>query len=532
MARRNFTDCSSHSKLSAIARSASTASPYIGICDDNDHTPAMPPLSTLLNADRLAGYVIPFTKGLFNFSFAQVTESVLDAFQTVADELRVVDRYRDLLSGYVANVSEKRSVMHHQTRSKEASFYAQERDRFLAFSKSVRRSEFRLASGEPLKHVVQIGIGGSELGPKAIFEGLSFIYPDHCPFDVHFVSNLDPLATEHILQTLNLRETLFILASKSGSTQEVLCNYDLIASYWSAADLDPEDLGAHTVCVTGKHSPLDVPTRYLDMFYINDAIGGRFSTTSAMGGVVLSIAFGAEIFTSFLEGAFSMDGHARQTTIRDNAPLMAALIAMWERGYLGYHSRAIIPYSEALHRFPAFLQQLSCESHGKQVDQEGELVSFKTAEVLFGEPGTQAQHSFFQLLHQGTDITPVEFIGFKDCLLTNPVASKNHRSLLAHLTAQMVSLAQGDLQENLNASFPGNRPSTLWLGQQLDAFTLGQLLSFYENKIMFLGFLWGVNTWDQEGVQLGKTLAKSLDDPSQSQPFVKDVYQWLGDCFK
>ena len=252
---------------------------------------------------------------------------------------------------------------------------------------------------------------------------------------------------------------------------------------------------------------------YLAAFFMDDYIGGRYSSTSAVGGAVLSLAFGPEVFAQFLDGAAAEDKLATNKDVMQNPAMLDALIGVYERNVLGYPSTAVLPYSQALSRFPAHLQQLDMESNGKSVNRFGEPVDYVTGPVIFGEPGTNGQHSFYQLLHQGTDIVPLQFIGFKNSQIGTDVViqdSTSQQKLCANVAAQIVAFACGKADENRNKNFEGGRPSSIIIGDQVTPESLGALLAHFENKVMFQGFLWNVNSFDQEGVQLGKVLAKRV----------------------
>ena len=267
------------------------------------------------------------------------------------------------------------------------------------------------------------------------------------------------------------------------------------------------------VAVTSETSPLAKSDDYLAAFFMDDYIGGRFSSTSAVGGAVLSLAFGPEIFAQFLDGAAAEDKLAKNENLLENPAMLDAIIGMYERNVLGYGCTAVLPYSQALSRFPAHLQQADMESNGKSVNRFGEPVGYVTGPVLFGEPGTNGQHSFYQLLNQGTDIVPLQFIGFKNNQCGSDVVIQGRTSqqkLCANVVAQIVAFACGKDDEDKNKKFEGGRPSSIIIGDQLTPASMGALLSHFENKIMFQGFLWNVNSFAQEGVQLGKVLAKRV----------------------
>ena len=260
---------------------------------------------------------------------------------------------------------------------------------------------------------------------------------------------------------------------------------------------------------------MDDPDKYLASFYMWDYIGGRYSVTSMVGGVMLAFTLGMERFLDFLRGAHAMDRVALNKEPQKNLPLLSALLGIWNRDFLGHHTCAIIPYSKALSRFPAHLQQLDMESNGKRIDKQGKAVDFSTGPIIWGEPGTNGQHSFFQLLHQGTTIVPMEIIGFCESQYREDVMYKGttcQEKLLSNMLAQSVALAVGQKSDNPNKVFPGNRPNRILISTRLDPFNMGALLSYYEHKVAFQGFIWNINSFDQEGVQLGKVLALKFTD--------------------
>ncbi len=312
---------------------------------------------------------------------------------------------------------------------------------------------------------------------------------------------------------MDFETTLFILVSKSGTTQETLTNRDLVLQALKSRNIAGFDPSRHMVAVTSKTSPLATSKDMLASFFFDDYIGGRYSSSSAVGGVVLSLAFGHEVFARFLQGAHEADVAALEADITRNAALLDALAGVYLRNVLDCPVTAILPYSQGLSRFPAHLQQLDMESNGKSVNRDGGTLSYRTGPVVFGEPGTNGQHSFYQLLHQGTDIIPLQFIGFtqsqaKQDIMTD--GSTSQQKLNANLAAQIVAFARGKADDNPNKRFSGGRWSSVIYGKRLTPEALGALLAHYENKVMFQGFLWNINSFDQEGVQLGKVLAKKV----------------------
>ena len=328
--------------------------------------------------------------------------------------------------------------------------------------------------------------------------------------EAKFISNVDPDDAAAVLASIDVAHSVFILVSKSGTTLETLTNESFVKDALTNAGLDPSK---HMVAVTSETSPLAKSDDYLAAFFMDDYIGGRYSSTSAVGGAVLSLAFGPEVFAQFLDGAAAADKTAADKDIRKNPAMLDALIGVYERNVLGYPSTAVLPYSQALSRFPAHLQQLDMESNGKSVNRFGEPVEYVTGPLIFGEPGTNGQHSFYQLLHQGTDIVPLQFIGFRKNQMDTDVViqgSTSQQKLCANVAAQIMAVACGKADDNRNKNFEGGRPSSIIIGDQLTPGALGALLAHFENKVMFQGFLWNVNSFDQEGVQLGKVLAKRV----------------------
>ncbi|MCL2478336.1 MAG: glucose-6-phosphate isomerase [Treponema sp.] len=505
-------------------------------------------LSSILTAERVRNCVIPFAAGLkFNWAARAVDDAVLNALQTLSDEQELVSKYRLLAEGATMNTTENRLVLHHLARSPDGksvtgtqilnegkdigAFYRKELKRFSAFADKVRAGEIRPAADKVFSAVCQIGIGGSDLGPRAMVLALQTWAKaeGRKQLQARFISNVDPDDASLISSELPLEQTLFILVSKSGTTLETLTNELFVKNKLKKAGLDP---AKHMVAVTSETSPLANNPGYLDSFYIDDFIGGRYSSASAAGGVIISLVFGSDVFEKFLAGAHEADKAALEKDIRKNACLLDALIGIWERNFLKLPCTTVLPYSQGLSRFPAHLQQLDMESNGKRVNRDGRPVSYETGPVVFGEPGTNGQHSFYQLLHQGTSVVPLQFVGFAESQLLddlNVEGSDSQTKLNANLAAQIVAFAKGKKDTQGAKDFPGNKPSSLIYGKRLEPGTLGALLAFYENKIMFQGFAWNINSFDQEGVQLGKVLAKKILEAkgSGSGDAVLDAYAGL-----
>lgn len=475
-------------------------------------------------AKRVKKYSVPMAEGLtFNYAAKKVDDEILEGLVNLAKEAELQDKFKALYEGEVINTGEKRLVLHQLTRGQlgadvivngenKREFYLNEQKKIETFANKVHNGEIANGKGEKFTTVVQIGIGGSDLGPRAMYIGLENWAKKSGNFkmEAKFISNVDPDDAAAVLNSIDVAHSLFILVSKSGTTLETLTNESFVKDALKKAGLDASK---HMVAVTSSSSPLASSDEYLEAFFMDDYIGGRFSSTSGVGGAVLSLAFGPEVFAAFLEGAAAEDKLATNADVLKNPAMLDALIGVYERNVLDYACTAVLPYSQALSRFPAHLQQADMESNGKSVNRFGEYINYKTGPVIFGEPGTNGQHSFYQLLHQGTDIIPLQFVGFKNNQAGLDVeiqGSTSQKKLCANVAAQIVAFACGKKDENNNKNFAGNRPSSIIVGEELTPGALGALLSHFENKIMFQGFLWNVNSFDQEGVQLGKVLAKKV----------------------
>lgn len=475
-------------------------------------------------AERVKKYTTPMAGGLtYNYAAKEVDETVLAALAELADEAELSEKFKELYNGAVINTGERRMVLHHLARRQlgdavvvdgvdKREFYVAQQQKAADFANKVHAGEIVNENGERFTTVVQIGIGGSDLGPRALYIALENWAKANDTFKMaaKFISNVDPDDAAAVLASTDLAHALFIVVSKSGTTLETLTNEAFVKNALKEAGLDPSK---HMLAVTSETSPLAKSDEYLTAVFMDDYIGGRYSSVSAVGGVILSLAFGPEVFAQLLDGAAEEDALAANKSLLENPDMLDALIGVYERNVQGYPATAVLPYSQALSRFPAHLQQCDMESNGKSVNRFGEPVSYVTGPVIFGEPGTNGQHSFYQLLHQGTDIVPLQFVGFKNSQLGVDVdieGSTSQEKLCANVAAQIVAFACGKSDDNLNKNFKGGRPSSIIIGEQLNPAALGALLAHFENKIMFQGFVWNLNSFDQEGVQLGKVLAKRV----------------------
>jgi len=475
-------------------------------------------------ADRVKKYSVPMAEGLtYHFAAKQVDDNILAVLKKLAEEAQLTEKFAALYNGEVINTGEKRLVLHQLTRGQlgdkvmadgvdKRAFYVEQQKKIAEFARKVHDGEITNAAGEKFTTVVQIGIGGSDLGPRAMYLALENWAKKHDTFkmEAKFISNVDPDDAAAVLYGIDVAHAIFVLVSKSGTTLETLTNEAFVKDALKNAGLDPS---RHMIAVTSETSPLAKSDDYLAAFFMDDYIGGRYSSTSAVGGAVLSLAFGPETFAQFLDGAAEEDKLSANANVLQNPAMLDALIGVYERNVLGYPSTAVLPYSQALSRFPAHLQQLDMESNGKSVNRFGEPVDYVTGPVIFGEPGTNGQHSFYQLLHQGTDIVPLQFVGYRNNQMDTDVeiqGSTSQQKLCANVAAQIIAFACGKEDDNRNKNFEGGRPSSIIIGDQVNPGSLGALLAHFENKVMFQGFLWNVNSFDQEGVQLGKVLAKRV----------------------
>jgi glucose-6-phosphate isomerase len=499
-------------------------------------------LAEKLDVVRVRGCSAPLAAGLtYNWAAKKAGDDLIVLLRELAVEQELLEKYKALAQGELMNTGEKRMVLHHLLRGQLGlpvaekgrdlrKFYAGEMERVGAFAEAVHSGGIGGSGGKKFTTAVQIGIGGSDLGPRALSLALENWARTEGKQKMRaaFISNVDPDDASAVLASCNLDETLFILVSKSGTTQETLANETFVRNKLAQAGLKPEQ---HIIAVTSQTSPLAGNPQYLDSFYIDDYIGGRYSATSAVGGVILSLSFGADVFREVLEGAAETDKAALEGEIQNNAALLDALLGVWERNFLGYPVTAILPYSQALLRFPAHLQQLDMESNGKHVNRSGKRVNYPTGPVIFGEPGTNGQHSFYQLLHQGTDIIPLQFIGFKESQARDDVeleGSNSETKLKANLAAQITAFARGQKDSNSNKEFEGERPSSLIYGERLTPRALGALLAHFENKVMFQGFVWNLNSFDQEGVQLGKLLTRKALSGDSGDSALDEYCKLLG----
>jgi glucose-6-phosphate isomerase len=462
----------------------------------------------------------------------RITRDGLDALVELADAAGIADRTRAMLAGEPINTTEGRAVLHTALRAPRDAVIEVDGhdvvpdvhavvDRMAAFADRVRSGDHLGHTGKPLTTVVNIGIGGSDLGPAMAYRALAaHVQPG---IDCRYVSNVDAADIARTLATVDPETTLFIVASKTFTTIETLTNART-ARAWLVQTLGSEDAVArHFVALsTNQAGVAEFGIDTANMFGFWDWVGGRYSVGSAIG-LSLMIAIGPAGFRAFLDGMRTVDEHLRDTPLADNVPVLLGLLGIWYRNFFHLPTYAVLPYSHDLARFPAYLQQLDMESNGKRVTLAGEPVDGDTGPIVWGEPGTNGQHAFYQLLHQGTTVVPVDLIGFlaPDVDLPAETAMAHHDQLIANLIAQGRALAFGRTAEEVAAegvdpelvphrTFPGNIPSTTILAPRLTPAVLGQLIALYEHKVFVQGTIWGINSFDQWGVELGKVLAKAI----------------------
>ena len=477
--------------------------------------------------DRMTLTVADLTVDL---SKHRVSAAVLDDLIALANEVGLADRFAAMIAGERINSTEDRAVLHTALRAPVGSEVLEDGEnvvpavhqvlgRMGAFADRVRSGDWVGATGKPIETVINIGIGGSDLGPVMAYEALAAFRHDR--IRCRFVSNVDGSDLIAAVGELDPATTLFVISSKTFTTQETLTNARS-ARAWLTASLGADAVATHFVAVSTNAS--EVAAFGIDtdnMFGFWDWVGGRYSMDSAIG-LSLMIAIGPDAFGEMLAGFRAVDEHMAATPTAENAPALLGLIEVWYRTFCDLPSRAVLPYSRVLHRFPAYLQQLDMESNGKRVRIDGEPVTYETGPVIWGEPGTNGQHSFHQLLHQGSTVIPADFIVFG--APDHPEfegADTHHDLLVANCFAQSQALAFGRTAEEVAATetdpllvshrtFPGNRPSTTIMAPALTPSVLGQLVALYEHQVFTQGIVWGLNSFDQWGVELGKVLASAI----------------------
>ena len=484
--------------------------------------------------DRFGKFSVEFGGILFDYSKNRVTEKTVDLLVALAEQAQIKEKAEMMFTGEKINVTERRAVLHVALRNRcNAPIYVDGKDvmpdvnrvldKMKSFSDRVRSGEWRGFTGKAITDVVNIGIGGSDLGPCMVCEALT---PYQTNITPHFVSNVDGTHIVETLKKLDPETTLFIVASKTFTTQETMTNAES-AKRWLLEKLgDVKAVAKHFVALSTNREAVEAFGIDPDnMFEFWNWVGGRYSLWSAIG-LSIALAVGFENFSQLLAGAHEMDEYFRSAPYRENIPVLMALLGVWYNNFWNAETQAILPYDQYMRRFAAYLQQGDMESNGKGVDRENRRVDYSTGQIVWGEPGTNGQHAFYQLIHQGTKLIPCDFLA--PVQTQNPIGD-HHAKLIANFIAQTEALMKGKTEEEAYAElvksglddaearrlapskvFPGNRPTNSIFFEKLTPIMLGRLIAMYEMKIFVQGMIWNVNSFDQMGVELGKQLAKAV----------------------
>lgn len=473
----------------------------------------------LADPNRLEACAVELDGLRLNYALQRVMPETIALLAKLAEERDLAGWRERLLNGEKINTTENRAVLHMALRQSGDNPVLVDgknvipqirkmQEQIADFTEAVRDGTHRGATGRPIKHVVNIGIGGSDLGPRLATQALSLFANGP---EVHFVANADAFELTQLFKKLDPAETLFVVVSKTFTTQETLLNART-ARTWLVEKLGEGAVDRHFAAVSTN---LDAIRKFgiadKNTFPMWDWVGGRFSLWSAVG-LALVLAIGWRNFKELLRGAEAMDNHFKKAPSAQNLPVLLAMLGIWSRNFQGYPAHVVLPYSERLRDMPRYLQQLEMESNGKSVARDGKSTETPTTPILFGEPGTVGQHGFHQWLHQGSDIVSADFIGVAEDDLKRP---EHHQALLANMVAQAGAFAFGQTKApSPQDIYAGDRPSTLIMLKRLDPFGLGMLLALYEHKVFTQSVIWNINPFDQPGVELGKRMARSLADGS------------------
>lgn len=477
------------------------------------------------NKNRANEMTIQWEDFYVDYSKHRITDETLKLLLELSNEVDLKDAISKYFNGDIINETEGRAVLHTALRAPNTAkvFVDGEnvipevyrvKEKIKKFSDKVINGELKGYTNKPFTDIVNIGIGGSDLGPAMVVEALGF-YKNH--LNTHFVSNVDGDHVNEVIKKLNPETTLFVIVSKTFTTQETLSNANSIRD-WFLKSGSQKDVAKHFVAVsTNLHKVMEFGIDENNIFPMWDWVGGRFSLWSAVG-LTISLATGYENYNNLLHGAHKMDEHFKTTPFHKNIPVITALLSVWYNNFFDAETEAVIPYSQYLNQFATYLQQGIMESNGKSVDRNGIPINYQSGTIIWGEPGTNSQHAFFQLIHQGTKLIPAEFIGFAKSLHSN----KDHQDkLMSNFFAQTEALLNGKTREAVVAEgtsepltpfkvFEGNKPTTTILIEQLTPESLGKLIALYEHKIFVQGIIWNIYSYDQFGVELGKQLANTI----------------------
>jgi glucose-6-phosphate isomerase len=499
-------------------------------------------MSAMFNEDntRTSQFHLQWNDFVVDYSKNIINKETMDLLLELANETQLKDSIAKYFDGDIINQTENRAVLHTALRAKETAVVKVDgstvipeifevKNKIKTFTNEVLSGERKGYTGKTFTDIVNIGIGGSDLGPVMVVEALQY-YKNH--LNVHFVSNVDGDHVNEVIKKLNPETTLFVIVSKTFTTQETLTNSETIRE-WFLKSAKQEDVAKHFVAVsTNIQKVTEFGINPENVFPMWDWVGGRFSLWSAVG-LSISLAVGFDNFDELLAGANEMDEHFKTANFDKNIPVVLALLSIWYNNFFGSESEALIPYTQYLQKLAPYLQQGTMESNGKSIGRDGKPLDYQTGTIIWGEPGTNAQHAFFQLIHQGTKLIPTDFIGFVKPLYGN---EDHHDKLMSNFFAQTEALMNGKTKEKVQAEFDkqglseekakfllpfkvfsGNKPTNTILIQKLTPKTLGSLVALYEHKIFVQGIIWNIFSYDQWGVELGKQLANSILDEIQSK---------------
>ncbi|WP_374618652.1 glucose-6-phosphate isomerase [Pandoraea sp.] len=484
--------------------------------------------------------------GLYlDYSKNRITDKTRTLLTHLARECDLPAKREAMWAGEHVNVTENRAALHvalrapkgmtfHDAAGEVSSGIFETLARMRAFSDNVRNGRWVGATGKPIKHLINVGIGGSDLGPRMVCDALA-VY-GRSDLSAHFIANIDPTELARTLPTLDPETTLVVVCSKTFTTLETMTNARTIRAWFVEHGIPESELGKHFVAVsTNAEEAMRFGINRENVFEFGEWVGGRYSLWSSVG-LIIMLYLGAQHFDALLAGAHAMDEHFRHAPLEANMPVLLGLIGIWYRNFFDAQTLSIAPYTDALQKLPPYLQQLDMESNGKSVQIDGAPVAWQTAPVIWGQPGTNGQHAYFQMLHQGTTLVPVDFIAVLHPQYDAPVYLDHHRKLLANCFAQSEALMQGGSTATADQAggplgaqrrFDGNRPSNMLVLDTLSPERLGALIALYEHKVFVQAAIWNINPFDQWGVELGKTLCRAIEpeliDPDSLKPDAHDA---------
>ncbi len=468
------------------------------------------------DSERFNRFSIPFNEILFDYSKNIITENTVELLLQLAEDCKLKEAIEAMFTGEKINETENRAVLHTALRNFQGNPVLMDaadvmpgiknvQEQMKIFCAAVHAGEWKGFTGKKIKYIVNIGIGGSDLGPVMVTEALKPYWV--AGIETYFVSNVDGTHITETLKKINAEETLFLIASKTFTTQETMTNAHTARDWFLQHAKEESHIASHFAALsTNEKEVTQFGIDPKNMFVFWDWVGGRYSLWSAIG-LSIALTIGYNNFEQLLKGAYESDRHFRETEFKNNIPVLMALLGIWYGNFFGVKTEAILPYDQYLHRFAAYFQQGNMESNGKYIDRNGDKVNYSTGPVIWGEPGTNGQHAFYQLIHQGTHIIPCDFIA---PVISHNATGDHHHKLLSNFFAQTEALMNGTQHDNPYRVFEGNRPTNSFLIRQITPFTLGQLIALYEHKIFVQGVIWNIYSFDQWGVELGKVLANKI----------------------